>query len=402
MMKTFRIVCLVTLAFLIGGSSLLADTVTLKDGTVLEGEIVREVDGAIFLKVTVGGIVREQFITADRIESIERDEAGKVDEDSDMAAKESREAKSARGSSGATRIAFISLEGVVGQGMSANALEHSVDLLEDDDVDIIVLVVNSGGGLLSEVMPLSDVIHEEIKAEYRVVGWVRSAISAAAMTILTCEDLYITSDGNIGGATAFVQDSSGKATAAQGEDLERILLLGERLSRRGRHNPLILRAMQDFMTLSCDIDEQTGEITWYDDNQGRYIVSRENNILTFNSIEAVRYGVARGVADTKDELAKNLGVTEWVEVGHEADEYQQEFRENVARAEVAIQELLGKMQIAMESGQPARARRFLGEIRAWIRRAPSLAQPDGLYSPRWFREIERQIDELRESRRRRR
>ena len=55
-----------------------------------------------------------------------------------------------------------------------------------------------------------------------------------------------------------------------------------------------------------------------------------------------------------------------------------------ARSEI---ENIGVMQIAVQHGQVPRARAFLGEIRSWVRRAPSLEKYRGLDDD-WFRDRE--------------
>jgi len=133
-------------------------------------------------------------------------------------------------------------------------------------------------------------------------------------------------------------------------------------------------------------------------------VSRQNEILTFNALDAVKYKVARGIADTKDELAKAMGLTEWVEVGKKADEYQQEFRKNVKAAQVQLEELWSKLNIALSFGGSAPtekerdrqigiARRYLKEMKAWINRAPSLEVYMGI-TPEFFRDMDKRLKDL--------
>ncbi|TVQ81241.1 MAG: hypothetical protein EA380_02180, partial [Phycisphaeraceae bacterium] len=164
-----------------------------------------------------------------------------------------------------------------------------------------------------------------------------------------------------------------------------------------------MRAMQVYMDLSADIDEQ-GRITWRNDLKGEHIVNTKTRILSMDSIQAVRFGIAQGVAQTKEELAKAMGLTEWVEVGHAADEYQQEFRRNVGTAQVRINELFARMNAAINAAgsapnqreydrQISQALRFLNEIRSWLRRAPSLVEYTGL-TPDVLREIERDIRDM--------
>lgn len=379
----------------------LADKVTLNDGRVLEGEITREVRGMVWLEVTQGTITTEMTIAPDQIKSIEYIERDNVEE----AVEAETELIIPPG---ATKVAFISLEEMVGPFFNANALRRSIDVLEElpseQRPDVVVLRINSGGGFGAENPALADVIHDEMKKDYRVVGWIESAISAASFAVFNCEEIYMMKEGNVGGTVGYYSLSGG-AKAMEGEELEEALEMGEGFSANGGYDPLIMRAMQIFMTLTASPDGNGGWI-FYDGDQGDVMVSPENRILTFNAIDAERFGVSLGTADTKDELAKLMGLTEWVEVGHKADELMIEFRENVQEGQARAGELWSKMNLYLEAGEPNRAKRALRELKSLARRAPSLAEyPTGPLPPLtddFFRDVERQIDDIVRDRRRQR
>lgn len=401
MLRTVLTMALVAAVTLVGvASSFALDKVTLKDGTVLEGEITREMDdGTLFFTIVIGELRQPRVIMAGEIASVERDASI---EERQRPGRERR----VEIPDGATRVAFITLEEMVGPFFNTNALKESVrildDLPENERPQIIVLWIDSGGGALIELTRIAPYIHEELKPKYRVVAWIKTAISAAAMTAWVCEEIYMMPGAAIGSNTAYMSGPGG-TQAMEGEALEQLLIWMERVSEWGRKHPFVMRAMQVYMDLSADIDEQ-GRITWRDDLRGEHIVNTKNRILSMDSIQAVRFGIAQGVAQTKDELAKAMGLTEWVEVGHGADEYQQEFRSNVGTAQVRINELFARMNTAITAAgsapnqreydrQIAQALRFLNEIRSWLRRAPSLVEYTGL-TPDVVREIEREIRDM--------
>lgn len=375
-----------------------ADTLYLNDGRVLEGRVEREGEGFIYFVIVAGGIEHMELFTTAQIKKLERDEDAPEKPANPSGAQANSNVSARTIPDGATRVTFISLEEMVGPFLNADALRHSVELVKDEKPDIIVLVVNSGGGALTEVQPLSDLIHKELKKDYRVVAWIRSAISAAAMTSLNCEEIYMMREGNIGAAVAFMQTGSG-TKALEGEELEQVLVLGERISSRGKRNPLILRAMQVWMELSCDIDEN-GIVTWYDNLNGKYIVNPKDRILTLNAVDAEKYGLSRGTADTKEELARLMGLTEWVEVGFKADEYQQQFRANVKTAQARANELMARYNLALQAAGGAggaryvgQARQIINELRGLVRRAPSMETYNGL-TKEWFAEREEELRRL--------
>lgn len=404
MLKPVSLCLAVVLAMaMLATPAMAADVIHLKDGRVLEGKIARELaNGAIYFEIEVGSLKSGNWYNADEIESIERD--------AEMHAQVEAAAKRAEADAaipdGATRIAFISLEEEVGPFFNKNAIEHSIGILDDlpdnQKPQIVVFVIDSGGGALYELMQIAPYIQEEVKPKYRTVAWIRSAISAAAMTAWVIPEIYMMREGNIGACTGFSM-ANGTATAVEGDDLERVLMFMEQVSVWGDHEPNVMRAMQILETLSAT-KHQDGTVEWFLDDSGEELVSPKSEILTFSSIEAVKWNIAQGIADSKDELAKEMGCAEWVEVGQKADEYQQEFRENVGTAQVKIEEHWNKLNIALSyaEGAPTKrerdrnigeARRHLGEMRAWVRRAPSLEFYMNL-TPKFFRDMERKLRDL--------
>ncbi len=398
---------------LLAPGAAIADTLHLKDGRTLEGYLKSEGDGFVYFVVRIGGIEREMLFSMVDIERIERSDDGSGAADPDpgdanagMPAPATEPRTEPRAdppvSSTATKVAFLSLEDEVGLYFNKISMEQASEYLKKDEPDVLVLVVNSGGGALIEIEPMSDFIHEELKKDYRVVAWVESAISAACMTTFNCEEIYMTTQGQMGGNVAFRSDGS-NAQALEGRELAEVLRLGEKLSRRGSRNPLIMRSMQVFMTLSADIDEY-GNVTWYDNDQGEFLVSPQDRILTLNSFDAERYGVSNGTADTKDELLRSMGVTEWVEVGQDADRNIRKFRRNVKDLQERANELLTKWNQAMQlagngnedlSNQGiGRARAVLRQLRGMVNRAPSF-KTYTIFTDEWFRDREEELRDLR-------
>ena len=378
------------------------DVIHLKDGRTLEGEIVRELaSGAIFFKVGPGQL----FFQPDEIESIERDPATPP-AGADVPNNEAKPAAAIP--DGATRIAFISLEEEVGPFFNKDAIEHSLELLDDLPTEqkpsIVVFVIDSGGGGI-EFKKIQNYIHEVVQDKYRTVAWIKSAISAAAMAVWGVQELYMKLDGGIGACTGFRMQDGGQAQAIEGDQLEELLVWMEEVSRWGGHDPFIMRAMQVSTLLSATRDEN-GHVTWYIDEppSGAEIVSPKKEILTLSAHNAVKWGIAKGIADTKDELAKAMGCAEWVEVGQKADEYQIEFRKNVEEAQVQIQEHWAKLNIAVDfaDGAPNKkerqrnvgeARKHLKAMQSWVRRAPSLEEYMNL-TPEFFRDMDRRLRDI--------
>lgn len=406
------------------------DKVYLKDGRVLEGKITKELDGYVWFLQDNDGISHEEFFKPGDIDKIVRagegGDAPKPDTDAKPDAK-SDPKTSARASSGAPRAAILTLEDEVGLQFAAKPLHDAIPLLEKEGVNVVVLKVKSGGGLLLEIQRVSDVIQNEYKSKFRTVAWIESAISAAAMSSYCIEEIYFMPNGNFGACTGW----SGALVAVKGRELESILLMMEKISARGGRPKEIMRAMQisgrdEVLSelqieppsgkLSADIDPVTGKVTWYQDHSGKYILNPLANIdiLTFNAVDAEKFKFSRGTAATKEELAKEMGYQEieWVgkpEKGYawpicEAEQMQIKWRADITEAQARLNEYFQKYGVAVQTAQSmqnradraawvARARGSLDFLRQLVKRFPNIGLLQGINKD-WFDQQEELLRQL--------
>ncbi len=403
------------------------DKIYLKDGTVVEGEIKQELDGYVWVLTKIGGVETEVIYKPDQIDRIERD----ADQQAPPA-EETPKARSTPGSEPASkprrdhvvRAAVLSLgdhragKDMVGVYMTADSLRRAIPLLEkelgSDGSGILVLRISSGGGMLLEIQKLSDVIEYELKPRFRVVGWIDSAISAAAMTAHAIEELYFTSDGHYGACTGWF----GQLNAVKGRDLEEVLYMMEKISARGGYDPKIMRSMQINEPLSCSIDE-FGNVTWYQtEDGGEFLVNPGDEILTFTSDQAEKFKFSKGTADTIDELARAMGVPEVEWVGEyvqgipypvcEAEKMMRQFRDQVAEDEARTREYFDRYNTSIAAAQSTpreergkfvnRARQALRLIERMVANNPnfSLLVFNRTYEEfqEWVREQERLLRDL--------
>ncbi|MBC7835547.1 MAG: hypothetical protein H7Y88_10685 [Phycisphaerales bacterium] len=400
------LVAMVTLTLAAG--SALADKLHLKDGRVLEGRIEKEGEGYVYF-IVAGPIERTEFFSSDQILRIEKD-SDAADAAKPAAPKANEQnAKAARSDTGrATRIAILNfgapsgwqgeIGDTVGTQIYADAWHKAIPLLEKDNVDVVVVRINSGGGALSEMGKFHKVYQEEYKPKFRTVAWVESAISCAAMSPWVIEEFYMMPEGSIGGCTAW----SGQLVAVKDLGLETILAPMEEASEQAGRDYRIMRAMQIMTPLSADIDEN-GNVTWHEDLSGKYILNDGKKILTFNSEDAVRFKFARAVAATPEELAGALGLQEVEFVGQRAAEFIDKSMRDADRFERRLRECFEKYGLAVNIAQSLqdrtergaqinRARALLKEMRKLMKGNPAFEENYGL-DAEWF---ERQEEILRE------
>jgi hypothetical protein len=307
---------------------------------------------------------------------------------------------------------------MVGIYMVSSVLREAIPILEKeigtDHTGVVVLRITSGGGLGAEVPRISDVIHNEYKPRWRTVGWIETAISAAAMSAHCLEEIYFTSEGNYGACTGFYGSLD---KPVEGFQLEQSLAEMERISARGGYNTLIMRAMQVQQPLSATV-LPSGEVKWYPDaTSGEILVNREKEILTFDAKLATAVRFSRGVADTLPELQKAMGLQEIKWVGKDApgvpwpvsraERRQMDFRkqtkndqDNLGNWYNLYESNLGvARQMPREDRGPwlGKARQYLERIKGMIRNNPNLAllQFGGRKEfEEWYKEQERLIAEL--------
>ncbi|MCK4873304.1 MAG: hypothetical protein KAS72_11310 [Phycisphaerales bacterium] len=380
-----------------------ADTLKFNDGRTWDGEILQETDDLIKFKMVIGAIEQIRWVSKDDLKRIIRDEpAG----DTNAAAATSPDVvPSADASSDdfdpdVPTLVFIPMEDMVGTYMNSLPLREALEEAEEfGDNVVAVLVFNSGGGMLREILIMSDVI-EEYKHKIRVVSWITSAISAAAMTAIACEEIYFMPEGNLGGCTGFFWNGS-SYELVKDEALEQVLMMMERLSERGGYDPLIMRKMQvNWFTLSCDIDPD-GVVRFYPDDRGEFLVSPEGEILTFNSQTAMQFGFGKGVAETEEELADLLQLTEW-QRSDAGEKIMERWHDTIRGAEKQVPERFIKYMQALggANGATPTGRRLLGEARGhlkalnkWYKRAEIVCLMSGI-SEEWLREQDRILREL--------
>lgn len=398
--------------------ALAEDVIVLKDGTKVTGVITDEKPEFVWVQVKFGEMKKPRLVNRADIKEIIRekpaadaqaaatDAAKPASTDSVSAPRDGKKDDTRPAlNTGAARVAIITMEEMVGPFMNADAFKHSLTLIpKDEKPDIVVMRINSGGGALFEVPKLMDLIQKDLEPNYRTVAWIESAISAAAMTALNMEEIYMMKRGNIGGATGY-RMIGGKAEAISGEGLENVIKMGEQIAKNGRYDPLVIRAMQEFMPLSANIDAD-GRVTWQADDKGQFLVNRADRILTLNAADALKFRISKGTADTLPELMSLMGVQEYVVVGDKAAEYMVDFRSNVQKAQNELNELRQTLNFIVGNAQNlqdqrdrnrefGKARNIVDQMQAWVKRAPSLEVYEQLEEAD-FRRMYEMIERLRQ------
>lgn len=388
-----------------------ADTIRLKDGAVVEGEIFREGEKFIYVRIPAGETYTERFFMRDQIESIERDEEPVAADPRPKYVNASE-----RASPETTRVAELvfgppsSWQGAagdtVGLHITAADFQEAIPLLEEDEIDIVVIRVNSlGSGCLREVEKFHEVFRE-YKHKFRTLTWIENALSTAAMSIWVIEEQSMMPGGNIGACTLY-----GPFNTRCGDDLslDTRLELMEKASRDAWRNPLLMLAMQTFQPLSVSTDPVDGTVTYYDNaERGDIKLNDDRSILVLTAPVAEKIRFSKATAATLDELMTDIGVREY-ELGGEkasmlieqtlrdATEWEKTFGEVYTKftiaAEAAVKLRDDEEHAAQRRAQATIAGRHLNELRQLAQQQTDTAVWWGT-DDEWFEAHERLLKEL--------
>jgi hypothetical protein len=425
----------------------LADKLHLRDGTVVTGTVVREEGDFYVVEIIKDGKKVTEFIAKDDVRKVERDapkpnapkpetvkpETGKPEPakpdapkpeaakpeaskpetpkpDGAAPSKDKPDPKAARQLTGkANRVAFLNFGGprawqgeidsMVGRAIVSSSWRKVIPMLEKDNVDTVVVRINSGGGYTAEMMPFNQIFQFEYKPRFRTVLWVESAISCAAMSPWPIEEIYMTPGGNIGGCTEWY----GNLQLSDPVSQETRLAEMEQASAWAKRSPFIMRSMQIREPLSCNVNED-GSVDWFQDLSGKIVVNPIGEILTMTPNLAVQTKFAKGIAATPEELMQLMGINEFVIAGKDATNYIDNNMRDCHNTFTRIQELDSRYGRAVQAaagiqdrnlrmGEVGVARGALRDMQRWMSVNPNfvwiLNRP-----PQWFRQQEDILREL--------
>ncbi|HYE01669.1 MAG TPA: hypothetical protein VD963_00395 [Phycisphaerales bacterium] len=303
-----------------------------------------------------------------------------------------------------TRVAVLDL------GKPGGVAEYGVHLLPEkvaeagallkrEGVEVVILRVHAAKGDPDEVGKMVGVLRRDFVPSFRTIGWVDEATGPAGPVAYCLPELFFTPDGVLGPSPALYFGVTKEQGAAQ-------LRLGEELSAATGRNPLILRAIQTRAPLSAEIGPGA-TVTLHTHANGPVVINSGKETGTLGADLAVKLGVAKGVAATKEELVRQLslpgaGAVVWC--GQDAGEMLAQAGSSSEQAEQEAETLymeylaaFGAAKRATDSGVRAPklevARAKLAELQGVMKANPGLrtAFPFG---DAWFADQTKRLGEL--------
>ena len=405
------LLCTLALVLLMAAPAIAQDRLVLNDGRVLEGQVIEQTENYVQMRVSGQtltfwmGQVREVVRDAQRDTDRDRD-GDRRGSGNDARPGQPRPATGAQPESRENKpgVIVLPLTGTVGMEFRAKEILRVAEEADRLKPDAIVLLIESGGGLMVEMYAIHNALME-IKQRHRVVAWVRQAISAAAATAFHCDEIYFMTAGNLGAMTGYAGQ-----TALQGEALQRWLRDASAWAEAGGRNGAIARAMIHHpVLLSYDKDPVTGDVTWYESLEGEFKLSDGDSNLSITSSQAMHSGFADGIADTKEELARLLDLPEWHEVSDIGYRIHEEWMRTYQRMENDIPRIMAELQRIQTSPLFDERQRLSGQIAQfqrllrWVDQEPNLMLvmagiPDRDVIVRTIRELQKQLTDLNRGR----
>ncbi|MCK5114508.1 MAG: hypothetical protein KAR11_07090, partial [Phycisphaerae bacterium] len=325
MKKTTCIFLLLSVFVLLVGTTatVSGDTLVLKSGKVYEGKIVSQDSKTIVFLVHKYNMTFEKTFKQKDVESLTAGKIVKKPKKKKAASKKGKKNMADIPKPKAPEIKkydtptyyVIPLKGMVGKTFVASVLEESLEDAVQREPTVVILDMDSPGGLVSEVDKLGDVL-TRYNDSLRIVVLAKDAISAAAITSLAAKEIYMRPGGRFGAATAWRAGANGMPTAI-GEKFQSCWRARARsLAEIGDHSPLFGSAMIDAnIQLHWILDEDGKKVVKEGPakGEGKTWIIKKGKLLTLTSNEAVKCGLAVAVVKNYNELGKQLGYEKWQE-----------------------------------------------------------------------------------------
>ena len=303
---------ILAILILVASSSVLGDTLVLKDGRTFTGRLVEKTATKVIFEAVIGsGSMRMSFPTT-LVREIKkgalpkrtptkrapkRIEKPKVDEP--------EKEPEPRGPS----YVVIPFRGEVGLGITADLLSRSFKIAKAARPDVVIVRVNSPGGSIRELQKMIKVLHE-YDTDLRVVAYVEKAYSAAAVFSMSCKEIIVGDPGTIGGAVVFTVGAYGIPTNI-GEKWESIIRAEFRTAvKRAGHSEKLLEGMMRTDVELYVVETEEGPKVVEKKEGGAKVVKKFGRVLTLDAEQAMQVGLAAFRSDELKDAWKDLGFEE--------------------------------------------------------------------------------------------
>jgi len=372
-----------TVLALAASAAALGDTVTLKDGRVIEGEIVERSRTKIVMDALISNITMRMEFRTSEIESIEEGEAPEPEAPAAEPERPERRTRAAREPAALaekTEYLLVPIKGVFGEEVGPSGVERTLEYASRRGIEHVVFEIDSPGGAVWAAEAISEAIaaHDDTVRCYALVD---DAISASIWVAFNCDRIFVRPDGVLGGAVAYRQDTS---TGSVEVDAKLNSILAARVAgicERNGHPEAVARAMilhNESLYASHD-----GEGGYYFSNDGGdKQLDDESTVVTLTGEQVEEYKIGTRYEGDAQGLGEILGHEGWTLASDFGEASMRRGRQSLRqRAELARdhQRLMGELQgwsKVVEENDPSKGKYIVHEggtmtqrsIHEWQRR----------------------------------
>jgi hypothetical protein len=277
---------------------------------------------------------------------------------------------------GTTRIAILDLgnpeldpgdesQPFLGVDLVPTSIKDVLPALAADAPDIVILHIHAPGGNL-ECAALAWTLHEAIAAKWRTIAWCRIAQSGSIVAVWPLDELWLHPEAKLGPATGLMYAHEAAFTHPSNREFDRRDKIITAVASLSRRSPLILHSMRKLDPLSAELDERGRAVRWSGDETLPVVLVRKGRILTLPASKAHELGVVDGLASTRDELARGLGLSNIEWTGQAANEQLQHITRQQVQARTQFYDLRQKYDDAVRAAhqEPDTAKRAAARKRA--------------------------------------
>jgi len=217
------------------------------------------------------------------------------------------------------KVLLIKIEGII-EPLMQNFFNQQLRRARAEKVDIIIIEIDSPGGLLGTAETMADDIAALEDHGIRTVAWVpREAISGAAIIALGCDEIYMHPEARIGDA-APIEAKDGAFERAPEKVLSYTRTLLRTLAEKKGRPKAIAEAMADKdLEVFEVVNPTTGDTEFMTEaelhesklefGEKRLVPeSRKDNLLTVNGRRAHELQLAERPVSGREELKQRLGI----------------------------------------------------------------------------------------------
>ena len=207
----------------------------------------------------------------------------------------------------------IPMHGTVGEDIVSTVVDNAFKDILKRKPTAIILEMDSPGGLVREMAPLINAIHKY--RDFRLVVFVKQAISAAAITTISVKEIYMAPGSVIGAATVFdMNEKEGTIKDSVAKTRTYVRELAEIAAENGGHQILLAKAMVE-ANYSLVWKKENGKKViregYETGNDERFL--KRGKLLCITAGEAVDAGLANGTAEDYKALGTAMGFPKWQE-----------------------------------------------------------------------------------------